>query len=69
MYSDIYDLCQDWTLGSCLWFGGIQARLLVDTVGDIRKNCNESFHCLLERALSFAREYEITMTKPRTSGR
>jgi hypothetical protein len=40
----------------------IEARLLVDTMGYIRKNCNESFH--LSEGVSFtATENETTVTK------
>ena len=46
----------------------IQARLLVDTMGDTRKNCNEPFHRLFERTSSIASENDKTVTTPRTSG-
>lgn len=54
---------------ACELMKSIQARLLVDTMGYIRKNCNESFHRLFERASSIAAENDIIVTKPRTTGR
>jgi len=49
--------------------GHIKARLLVDAMGDIRKNCNEYLHRLFKKVSSIATENEITVTKPRSPGR
>ena len=49
--------------------GHIKARLLVDAMGYIRKNCNEYLHRLFKKISSIATENEITVTKPRSPGR
>jgi hypothetical protein len=47
----------------------IKARLLVDAMGYIRKNCNEYLHRLFKMISFIATENEITVTKPRSPGR
>lgn len=49
--------------------GHIKARLLVDAMGYIRKNCNEYLYRLFKMISSIATENEITVTKLRSPGR
>jgi len=52
IFSRLYDICRLHTDACYLVKTHIQVRLFVDTVGDIRKYFNESFHRLFERASS-----------------